>query len=69
MNPFTGGWADGTKPKKKKNLGAIIGGAVSFGARISLTRRSAVESEACCSLVSPSSSGAATARLRVPRSA
>lgn len=28
MNPYTGGWKDGTKPKKK-NLGAIIGGAVS----------------------------------------
>ncbi|BEI91239.1 uncharacterized protein CcaverHIS019_0400590 [Cutaneotrichosporon cavernicola] len=28
QNPFTGGWADGTKPKPKKNLGPVIGGAV-----------------------------------------
>ncbi|GMK58596.1 hypothetical protein CspeluHIS016_0600380 [Cutaneotrichosporon spelunceum] len=27
LNPFTGGWADGTKPQKK-NVGAVIGGAV-----------------------------------------
>ncbi|CAK9787118.1 hypothetical protein CC85DRAFT_328643 [Cutaneotrichosporon oleaginosum] len=30
LNPFTGGWKDGTKPKKR-NLGPFIGGAVGGG--------------------------------------